>query len=209
MLNNEPLQTKINELLQYLVAQQKVASADIPNIDLYMDQVTTFMENQLTASKRSAEDKVLTKTMINNYSKYGLLPPSVKKKYSADHIIRMLFIYYLKPILSIHDINQLLLSVNQIPEASDFRQLYDLMMSTEQENKDIFTDNIQRILDTVGQMFSQIDDPQHRKLLEIFSLSYFLTEQAAAQKYMVQKLIDDYLIEYNTPPDKKNKPPKK
>ena len=57
---------------------------DIPNIDLYMDQVTTFMENNLSSSKRHPEDKVLTKTMINNYAKNHLLPPPVKKKYSRD-----------------------------------------------------------------------------------------------------------------------------
>ncbi len=52
----------------------------IPNIDLYMDQVTTFMDSNLQNSKRRSEDKILTKTMINNYAKNNLLPPPVKKK---------------------------------------------------------------------------------------------------------------------------------
>ena len=55
---------------------------DIPNIDLYMDQVTTLMDTRLAASKRYPDDKILTKTMINNYTKNHLLPPSDKKKYS-------------------------------------------------------------------------------------------------------------------------------
>ena len=46
---------------------------DIPNIDLYMDQVTTFMEKELASSKRHEDDKILTKTMINNYAKNNLL----------------------------------------------------------------------------------------------------------------------------------------
>ncbi|WZL81829.1 DUF1836 domain-containing protein [Vallitaleaceae bacterium 9-2] len=57
----------------------RISSADIPNIDLYMDQVTTFMNEHLGLFKRSSEDKILTKTMINNYSKYNLLPPTNKK----------------------------------------------------------------------------------------------------------------------------------
>ena len=61
-----------------------VEPGDIPNIDLYMDQVTTFMEEHLRSSKRYEDDKVLTKTMINNYAKNNLLPPPVKKKYSKD-----------------------------------------------------------------------------------------------------------------------------
>ena len=79
----------------------------IPNIDLYMDQVTTFMDANLEHSKRYEEDKILTKTMINNYAKNNLLPPPVKKKYSKEHILLLIFIYYLKSILSISDIQTL------------------------------------------------------------------------------------------------------
>ena len=81
---------------------------DIPSIELYMDQITTFMDKQLHGNKRHEEDKILTKTMINNYSKNALLPPSDKKKYSKDHIILLIYIYYLKNFLSINDIQNLL-----------------------------------------------------------------------------------------------------
>ena len=57
-----------------------VKPEQIPNIDLYMDQVTTFMDEHLEKAKRYPEDKILTKTMINNYAKNNLLPPPVKKK---------------------------------------------------------------------------------------------------------------------------------
>ena len=70
-----------------------IKPADIPNIDLYMDQVTTFMDKHLESSKRYTEDKLLTKTMINNYTKNNLLPPPEKKKYSRDHMILLIFIY--------------------------------------------------------------------------------------------------------------------
>ena len=81
---------------------------EIPGIDLYMDQVTTFMENHLSASKRHTDDKILTKTMINNYAKNDLLPPPVKKKYTKEHLLMLTFIYYFKNILSINDIQVLL-----------------------------------------------------------------------------------------------------
>ena len=77
---------------------------DIPNIELYMDQVTTFMENHLGKLKRSDDDKVLTKTMINNYAKNDLLPSPEKKKYSRDHVLLLTFIYYFKSFLTIGDI---------------------------------------------------------------------------------------------------------
>ena len=81
---------------------------DIPNIDLYMDQVTTFMEEHLKKTRRYPEDKILTKTMINNYAKNNLLPSPEKKRYSKDHLLMLIFIYYFKNILSITDIQKLL-----------------------------------------------------------------------------------------------------
>lgn len=74
----------LNSILNELSHLQYVHPGDIPNIDLYMDQVTTFMDEQLDSTKRYKEDKILTKTMINNYTKNNLLPPPVKKKYSRS-----------------------------------------------------------------------------------------------------------------------------
>ena len=76
---------------------------EIPNIALYMDQVTTFMEDNLASTKRHHDDKILTKTMINNYAKNKLLPPPEKKRYSREHLLMLIFIYYFKNILSISD----------------------------------------------------------------------------------------------------------
>ena len=94
----------LNSILNELSHLQYVHPGDIPNIDLYMDQVTTFMDEQLDSTKRYKEDKILTKTMINNYTKNNLLPPPVKKKYSREHMLLLIFIYYFKSILSIKDI---------------------------------------------------------------------------------------------------------
>lgn len=95
---------QLSGLMEFLNSQTHVTPEEIPNIDLYMDQVTTFMEEHLKDSKRYKEDKVLTKTMINNYAKNNLLPPPVKKKYSRDHMLMLIFIYYFKSLLSFHDI---------------------------------------------------------------------------------------------------------
>ena len=94
----------INSILSSISRIDYIKPEDIPNIDLYMDQVTTFMEEQLAATKRYGDDKILTKTMINNYAKNKLLPPPEKKRYSKEHVLMLIFIYYFKNILSIiHD----------------------------------------------------------------------------------------------------------
>ena len=97
-----------NEMVQKIAAQVRSSNIieveDIPNIDLYMDQVTTFMDKCLAQYKRYDDDKVLTKTMINNYTKAKIFPAPVKKKYSRTHLMLLIMIYHLKSVLSIKDI---------------------------------------------------------------------------------------------------------
>ena len=82
---------------------------DIPDIDLYMDQVTTLIDGKLRSTTRNpGDDKILTKTMINNYTKNDLLPPPVKKKYTKEHVLLLIFTYYFKSMLSINDIQAML-----------------------------------------------------------------------------------------------------
>lgn len=85
-----------------------IRTADIPGIDLYMDQVTTFLQENLRGLSRDPEDdKFLTKTMINNYVKNKVLIPPVKKKYSREHMMLLIMIYYMKSFLSIGDIRSI------------------------------------------------------------------------------------------------------
>lgn len=99
----------VNKILENLINNMTLISPDdIPNISLYMDQVTTFMDNHLYSVKRFEDDKALTKTMINNYAKNDLLPSPEKKKYTKDHVLLLTFIYYFKSVLSISDIKKLL-----------------------------------------------------------------------------------------------------
>lgn len=67
----------LKEKLSKWLELDYILPEDIPNIDLYMDQITTFMDTELKNSTRFKGDKIFTKTMINNYSKNDLLPPSL------------------------------------------------------------------------------------------------------------------------------------
>ncbi len=96
------------DIIKFLDTISYVKPEKVPYIDIYMDQVTGFMEEHLRRVKRHEDDKVLTKTMINNYTKAKLLPPPEKKKYSREHMFMLLFIYYYKGILSLDDLKVLL-----------------------------------------------------------------------------------------------------
>ena len=102
-----------SQLLDKISSFDYIHADQIPNIDLYMDQVTTFMDTHLGATRRYDEDKVLTKTMINNYAKNNLLPSPVRKKYTENHILQLILIYYMKSFLSISDIETMLKPLTQ------------------------------------------------------------------------------------------------
>ena len=129
--------THISEILKQLSKIDHIKAEEIPNIDLYMDQVTTFMDSHLEHSKRYPEDKILTKTMINNYAKNRLLPPPNKKKYSKDHMLLLLFIYYFKNILSINDIQSLLMPICEKyfgrKEGLNLEEIYEEVFALEKE----------------------------------------------------------------------------
>ena len=110
----------MNSVIASLGRINPIPLEDMPNIDLYMDQLTTFMSERLKRTTRHPDvDKVLTKTMINNYAKNDLLPPPVRKKYSKDHLILLIFIYYYKNLLSINDIQTLITPLKERFHVSD------------------------------------------------------------------------------------------
>lgn len=95
------------ELIDAVMHDRDIALDQVPSLDLYMDQVLTLFNQELEQNKRYPQDKLLTKTMINNYSKEKLLLPVKGKKYTRQHIIQMLCIYQLKQVLSLSDIKAL------------------------------------------------------------------------------------------------------
>ena len=96
-----------DEILSAAFADADLSAADVPRIDLYMDQILTLVDEGLAGNKRSAEDKLLTKTMVNNYSKEHLIMPVKGKKYSREQVMQLLCILTLKQQLALSDIKRL------------------------------------------------------------------------------------------------------
>ncbi len=126
---------KLEAFLRRVLANEEdikyVSPNAIPALDLYMDQITTFMEMQLQRSRRYPDDKIMTKTMINNYTKNKLIPPPVKKKYSKEHLLLLIFVYYMKDFLSIGDIKTLIepLTEKYFPKSEQGLSLTDIYQS--------------------------------------------------------------------------------
>lgn len=107
---------------------------EIPEIELYMDQVIVLMEKYMSFHKTDENTKIITNSMINNYVKLGIMPAPVKKKYSRDHIAYLIIICSLKQALPISDIKNLIeirVKKTSIEETLNFfSDLYDSVFNT-------------------------------------------------------------------------------
>ncbi len=200
MEHKEPLETKsidaiIEDFLAYMKGREYITDADLPNIDLYMDQVTTFMDSRLAQSKRYESDKILTKTMINNYAKNRLLPPPEKKKYSKDHMYLLLFIYYLKNILSINDIQKLLTPLTDryfhASEGLSFADIYGRVLSMFKNQIDRLDKDIRQAGDEAASLFGGTGEDEDGQL-RLFATVSLLSLDVYFKKQLIEKLIDQF-----------------
>ena len=102
---------------------------EIPEIDLYIDQVVSLLENYLAnyiASDNEKGGHIITKTMINNYVKHGVVKSPVNKKYSREHIAYLFVIFVLKQIYSMEEIKKL---ITLAIETSPIDQAYNRFCS--------------------------------------------------------------------------------
>lgn len=184
----------LDSIMESLDRIQHIKLEDIPNIDLYMDQVTTFVEKKLkNTARHPEEDKILTKTMINNYAKNNLLPPPSKKKYSRDHVLLLIFIYYYKGILSISDIQELLQPITQRyfenGKTYDLTRVYEEVFSLEREQKDVLKADVEEKFQIAQKTFEDAPE-EERDFLKIYSFICMLSFDVYVKKLLIEKMID-------------------
>ena len=186
-----------------------IRTGDIPAIDLYMDQVTTFMDSKLKNTTRNPEeDKILTKTMINNYAKSDLLPPPVRKKYTKEHLLVMTFIYYFKSVMSIGDIEVIL---NPITERYFGKS--NMCM------KDIYTEILKLEMPQIAKLENDLKEKcalakssfedaieRDKDFLQTFSLICMLSMDIFTKKLIIERMVDELAaVSENKKDDKETK----
>ena len=183
----------IQEILEHLEKANHIRSEDLPNIQLYMDQVTTLMEEELAFTKRTSEDKVLTKTMINNYAKNKVLPPPEKKKYSKDQLLILILIYYLKNVLVIRDIDKILSPIisefYQSTSEYTFADVYNEIIQAEENAKNSWHQSILDTWEMSSNCFEQAPR-EHQDVLQLFSFICALSFDIYKKKLLLERLID-------------------
>ena len=146
---------------------------ELPDIDLYMDQVLNIIENSLIIFSSENDENIITKSMINNYVKQNVIEKPFKKRYKKFHVAYLIIISILKKVLSISEISKII--NNQDYEVEEFYNMfcneleYSLKSTFLNESKDEQT--------------KLIDDNIHNKIL-VASIRAF------SNKVYVQKLIE-------------------
>ncbi len=181
------------QIAKILDSHYIVPIESIPNIDLYMDQVTTFIENALADCKRNKIDKILTKTMINNYAKAKILPPPIKKKYTKNHIMLLIMIYHLKSILSIADISRLLKPVTEEltknAKSPILERIYSDFVKLQQQNEK----NMNMILDNsyMANVTPLLECHQYEnEMIQNIIVVLQLVIQSNTEKRIAEKILD-------------------
>lgn len=177
----------INDMIKHFEGLDVVKSEDIPDISLYMDQMTSFIDEKLESFKREEDDKLLTKTMINNYTKNKLLPPSDKKKYTKNHVMLLILIYFYKNVLSFGDIKRLCdLSIYNEFEKGDesLSQLYDILVRIEDDKRSEIIDDLKKRFEYAEKRVNGFDKKDEN--VELFT---FLSD-IVLEVYFKQHLIE-------------------
>lgn len=194
----------LHEVMRQFAEIDYIRPEDIPDIPLYMDQITSLMDSKLKSCKRYPDDKILTKTMINNYTKNKLIPPPVRKKYSKEHLILLIFVYYMKDFLSINDIEKILKPLEdhhfQKEEGLSMSDIYERACEFVKGQTDYMSRDLFHRWKVAKDVFPE-SEGKDKEYLDSFAFICLLSFDVYVKKQMIERLID--FAPYEQDPGKK------
>lgn len=188
-------QDVLDEVMEMLDKLAYVKAEEIPNIDLYMDQVLSFINDRTRHLTRNPEeDKIFTKTMINNYAKTKILPAPVKKKYSKDHMLLLLLIFYFKGVLSVGDTGDLLGKITEKYFGNQkelaFEDIYEEVFQLEAGEIEFLKKDIVEKFQISEKTFEDAPE-ESREFFKTFAFICMLSYDVFMKKLMIEKLVDE------------------
>ncbi|NLB77278.1 MAG: DUF1836 domain-containing protein [Clostridiaceae bacterium] len=158
---------------------------DLPDIDLYMDQVITYLEKQLAVFSKSEDEKFITPAMINNYVKNQIIPRPLNKKYTREHMAHLVSVLNLKNILSLMDITRLI-SHEKIDKP--ISTLFDQLNSIQNE---AFKATALRVRDSLEKLDCNYNDKAKEERLSLLALKFSL--EANANRIAAKRILDEIM----------------
>ena len=166
---------RLDEAIDAVFSDRDILPTDVPQLDLYMDQILSLFEQGLGDGKRHPSDKLLTKTMVNNYVKEGLMTPVRGKKYTRQQIMQLLCVYPLKQTLRLNDVKAL-----TGRDDVDFAACYEHLLADKKRMREAIPPLL------TAQLPETPDDPEER-LCTCLALS----EIANYLRRLCESMIDD------------------
>jgi hypothetical protein len=158
---------------------------DLPDIDLYMDQVITYLEKQLSVFSRNDDEKLITPAMINNYVKNEIIPRPLNKKYTREHMAHLIAVLNLKNILSLLDITRL------IPHEESDKPVNVLFGQLKSIQDEVFKDTALRVRDSLEKFDGDNFDRDNEERLRLLALKFSL--EANANRIAAKKILDEIM----------------
>lgn len=177
-MGNDKIKQELSDLCNSLNSYKTEDWNHFPGIDLYMDQVVTYLERLLTIfSDGDEKNKVITSSMVNNYVKEGYLKRPVNKKYDKVHLVTLYILSMLKPILPIPLIAG---SLGDFKNEQEYQTFFEELAKLQDEAFRKVSDKLQRVL-------SQISDEDFNNALRLFALQ--LTSEANARRIAADRIL--------------------
>lgn len=182
------------EIIDRLALKKQIPVEEIPKIDLYIDQVIQLFDTGFSEMKRNPEDKILTKTMINNYAKGKLFYPVTNKKYSRNHVMLISLIYQMKSALSINDVKAVLAGINEkaAQKEIDLSAFYESYLKIQQSNDEHFKESLSEQMEKVqrGSFETGEEQDEINKVLLIASLVHMSNLYRRAAEILVDEMAE-------------------
>lgn len=185
--SHEDAREEIRRLIEEVAQTPLIQTRDIPKVDLYMEQVVSFFDQEMRAFARDPQDKVFTHTMINNYAKAGILPRPDKKRYGRRHLITLIYIFLLKQVLSIQDIGDFF-AIMQDKDHEQLEAFYNIYQELADEYRAEYTRvNCERE-ERIAQRLKEhgLEGARYEKMMLLSLLSL----EATAHKMVCTRLLD-------------------
>lgn len=185
------------ELTQKIRESNKIPIETIPEIELYMDQMLTFLNQHLQLPGKASDGQGFTKTMINNYTKDRILIPPKNKKYAKQHMLLLILIYNLKGILSIADIKRLFEPILRDLDTPDddlipLEEIYVTYLELIETHLNDFSENFAQNLSFIDNKTKNIEGDTNANVAKLFLSVLVLIAQANLSKKMAELIIEGY-----------------
>lgn len=197
----------LTELVKQIRDSHEIRPDSIPELELYMDQLLTFLNQHLDSSQDTA-NHAFTKTMINNYTKDRLLIPPKNKKYTKQHIMLLILIYHLKGTLSINAIKSLFGPILQDIDTPDddlipLEDIYTTYLNLTDNYLTEFSENFAHKLSFITNLTSHLEG-EANNAAKLFLSVLVLIAQADLSKKVAEIIIDKYFPDPNDPETNKS-----